>query len=313
LTLLAPASGARENHGLIAFSGSLEVSRSNPLSVRAGTSGPAVVLDPRTLDRPFHLLDDFNRRLGRQIDRVLDRRFNQRHGASFAVGAVSIVPWLAAQDEALWRGVALPTGSIAVRVARRMLLAMLDCHYGNPGSTPDEATAPETETEQRFGVLMSTALLDVLLDALIMCVEPSPDLALLPKPCAPPQRGQQVIRVEIHEPSLGVADALDFALDDAWLSRLFESAAPARGSAVPAASFMPPDTPLIERIPVTINAQMLSHDLLLDELIHLAPGDILPVRLPATAEVLVEGSPLYRAVIAEQNGTLWLTSFEDAK
>ncbi|CAN7759433.1 FliM/FliN family flagellar motor C-terminal domain-containing protein [Caballeronia sp. LjRoot31] len=286
------------------------MSRSNQLSIGSFTSSQPVVLDPCTLGRPFHLLDDFNGRLGRQVDRVLSSRFNRRRGAAFAVSGVSTASCAAPSGGAVWRGIELPTGGVAVKIARRMLLAMLDCHYGNKGSTLFDDATPETETEHRFGALISTALLD----ALITCIEPSPDLTLLTKPVAPPERGRRVIRVEIREPALGLADALEFTLDDAWLSRLFASVAPARASASPASSFNAMrHSPLADRIPITVSVRMLSRDLRLDELFNLAPGDILPVRVSDTAEVLVEGSRLYRAVIAEQGGSLWLTSFEDVE
>ncbi|GAB2567602.1 FliM/FliN family flagellar motor switch protein [Dyella jejuensis] len=275
------------------------------MSQRSSTSIAArqhIVLDPCTLGRPFHLLDAFNQRLGRQLSRHLSGRFNHRHRASFAVAQVAIGSYVTGQGDAAWRAYTTPAGALAVRLDRRLLLAMLGYHYGDK-STIDERM-PETETEQRFGAATSLALLDVLR----ACVTPSSDGGFTPEPLRTPEIGDRVIRVEIQERALGLTGLLEIALDDAWLSLIFASAVPRRAVATPTAKT---ETPLPARLPITLSARMLTKEILLDDVMRLAPGDVMPVRLPDTAEVLVGDTRLFQATIVEHGGSLCLTRFEN--
>lgn len=111
-------------------------------------------------------------------------------------------------------------------------------------------------------------------------------------------------------PSPILAGAIEFALDDHWLARLFASVAPRRGQP-PTSAGAGADTALDSRIPIRLTARMLTRDVPLDDVMRMAPGDVMPVRLPDTADVLVEGVCLYRAVVAEHGGTLCLTAFEE--
>ncbi|MEK6349363.1 MAG: FliM/FliN family flagellar motor C-terminal domain-containing protein [Burkholderia sp.] len=108
------------------------------------------------------------------------------------------------------------------------------------------------------------------------------------------------------------AGAIEFALDDGWLERLFASVAPRRGQP-PTAAAADAGAALDSRIPIRLTARMLTRDVPLEDVMRMAPGDVMPVRLPDTAEVLVEGVCLYRAVVAEHGGTLCLTAFEEVE
>jgi flagellar motor switch protein FliM len=263
-----------------------------------------ILLDPCTLGRPFHLLEDFNQRLGRQLARHLGGRFNLRHGAEFAVSQVAIGSYMAGQGDASWRTYVTPAGTLSVRLDRRLLLAMLGYHYGDKGAMKVDEQAPETETEQRFGAATGLALLDVLRT----CVVPPVDGGFTPEPMRTPGMSDRVIRIEITENKLGVAGLLEIAVDDSWLSLIFANAVSRRAAATLAAKS---EIPLTARLPITLTARMLTKEVLLDDVMRLSPGDVLPVRMPDTAEVLVGDTRLFQATIAEHGGTLCLTSFEN--
>jgi flagellar motor switch protein FliM len=265
-----------------------------------------VVLDPCTLGRPFHLLEAFNQRLGRQLARHLAGRFNLRHGAEFAVSQVTIGSYMSGQGDAAWRTYTTPAGTLSVRLDRRLLLAMLGYHYGEKGATKIDEQTPETETEQRFGAATGLALLDVLRT----CVVSPVDGGFTPELMHTPSISDRVIRVEITENKLGLAGLLEMAVDDAWLSLMFASAVPRRTAATQAVKS---EMPLTARLPITLMARMLTKEVLLDDVMRLAPGDVLPVRMPDTAEVLVGDTRLFQATIAEHGGTLCLTSFENVE
>ncbi|WP_240669195.1 FliM/FliN family flagellar motor C-terminal domain-containing protein [Dyella sp. M7H15-1] len=264
------------------------------------------VLDPCTLGRPFHLLEDFNQRLGRQLDRHLAGRFNHRHGAGFVINHVAIGSYVAGQGDASWRTYITPAGTLSVRLERRLLLAMLGYHYGDKGAMKIDENSPEIETERRFGAATGLALLDVLRT----CVMPSMDVGFVPEPLRMPAMSDRIIRIEMEERHLGIAGLLEIAVDDAWLGLIFAAAAPRRATATPVAKN---ETPLAERLPIRLSARMLTKEWLLDDVMRLAPGDVLPVRMPDTAEVMVGDTCLFHAAVAEHGGTLCLTSFENAE
>ncbi|WJF90766.1 FliM/FliN family flagellar motor C-terminal domain-containing protein [Paraburkholderia bonniea] len=280
---------------------------SSPVSSQiqpAASAANALVLDPCTLGRPFHLLENFKLTLQRQIDRHLHDSFNQRHNTAFSVTDVAVIAFAPTPGEEAWHSYVACGGSISVRVERRMLLTLLACHYGDRQNAGDEELGPETATEQRYGV--STGL--ALLQELVSCIQPDAQQEVLfeNRSQTPPSAGARVLRVTIYEPTIGLSGLLEFAIDTIWLNRLFTYATPRRNLNAPGH-----DTPLNTRIPVTLTAQLLTKEMMLDDVLYLAPGDIIPVRLPETAHVLVEGSRIYKAAIAEQGGMLWLTSFED--
>lgn len=265
-------------------------------------------LDPCTLGRPFHLLEDYLRRLVAQLDRQLQQRFNRRSDAVFQLGTANVAAFLAGSgDTGAWRGYRDDTGAVAVRIERGLLLAMLDVHYGESTRTaePEPGEVPETETEHRF----AGALHLQFLDALAVCASGAAG-RFVADPAALPRPGHRIVRVDVREQGLGLSGCIEFALDEAWLTRLFDCVVPQRAPSPPSVDAR---VPLQRRLPVRIEAQIASRDMAFEDLLRLRAGDVLPIRPVTSADVLVEGVRLYRASIAEQGGLLCLTFFEPAE
>lgn len=55
-------------------------------------------------------------------------------------------------------------------------------------------------------------------------------------------------------------------------------------------------------VPLRLSVRLCQPELPLNRLITLAPGEVVPVTLPGTVDVLVEGRPLFRAQSGEQGG-----------
>jgi len=90
------------------------------------------------------------------------------------------------------------------------------------------------------------------------------------------------------------------------LKRLSEGQVMRKPQQLPQAAELP------RQLTLTLKARLLEQTLPLGELLDLRPGTVLPVRLKAT-EVLVDGSRLFTAAVAEHQGKLCLTSFADAE
>lgn len=259
-------------------------------------------LDPCTLGRPFHLLEGFLQRLAVHLDQFLQYRFNRRCGSRFRAGAAGIAACMPGTEaDVRWRIFQDATGTVAVRLDRPLLLAMLGYHYGDaPGDAATLAEAPETETEHRF----AASLFPQFLDGLAVCSGGAAGgFAAAGTPFG---AGRRLVRIELHEDALGLSGRLELALDEAWLAHLFHHVAPARPPLPPS-----PDAgqPLQRRLRVTLHARIAARDIAFEELLRLRPGDILPIRPVGSADVLVEDVHLYRASVAEQGGMLCLTSF----
>ncbi len=272
-------------------------------NTRAANLVSPVVLDPCTLGRPYHLLDEVLQDIKCKIDHTFHERFNLRRGTDFVTSHIAIAAILP-RDAIGWRTYACSQGQVAVRCERKLLLALLASHYDTPlDEAALAAPGPETGTERRFAAQQHINLLAAFASAVMgdaaETFSPSADTM--------PGSGSRVLRLTIEDRSRNLAGNVEFALDETWLARLF-SRLDAQRPRQPASAH--DGTAANVRIPVTLSVRMLTKDMRLDDLLRMGPGDVLPVRLPDTADVLVNDVRLYRAALAEQQGALWITSFE---
>ncbi|WP_157638445.1 FliM/FliN family flagellar motor switch protein [Burkholderia ubonensis] len=261
------------------------------------------MLDPCTLGRPFHLFDDFHAALRERVGRYLHDRYNHRRGAQLAVADSAIVSLRAGDDCAGWHGYGSSQGSIGIRIERSLLIALMGYQYGERADRPvSHDLPPETRTEQRFAATTQQALLDAVLPVL------APDAAPLERRRPePPGPGARIVRVAVRDAALDLTGRIEFALDDAWLERLFAALASRR----PRNGTPPYDEgELGMRIPVLLNATMVTKELALGDVLNLKPGAVLPVRLPDFTDASVDGVRVFRAAVVEHEGKLCLTSVE---
>lgn len=274
-----------------------------PTSSRNAQAASPIVLDPCTLGRPYHLLDDVLHDVQRSIDHYFHERFNVRRATKFSATHIGISTFRP-RDVAGWQTYTTGQGQIAVRTTRRLMLALLACHYDTPLDAAASAElGPESNTERRFAAQIHTALLAAFANAITS--EPAGTFSLATD--TTPGVGARVLRITIQEPARNLSGDLEFALDDAWLARLF---ARLDGQRPRATAALNDGTPAGTRIPMQLTVRMLTKDLPLDDLLKLQRGDVLPVRLPDTADVLVDDVRLYRAALAEQHGAVCITAFE---
>ena len=270
-------------------------------------------LDPRTLGRPVHLLPRFARLLELELAELF-RPYNRRHRAQYQLGAISIKPLLAPPDteaSALrWLSGAGPAGPLACLLPRPLLLSLMAHRYGAPevaeGGSPAGLPA-ETATEERLQRLLAQQLLGVLLQQAGMSPAEPALLQHGPRPALAP--GAWLVRVPVRELGQALDSEMLIALDAAYIDPLLKRLA-VQGLSRGAVAAAEPVTPLPRRLQIKVAARLLEQTLPLGELLDLKPGDLVPVRLGST-QVLVDGSPLFSASVAEHQGKLCLTSFAD--
>lgn len=281
-------------------------SRARSKLLAAEDASRCPVLDPRTLGRPFHQLQDFTARLGEALGRYFFQRFNRRYGCAFSVGGVRLQ--LAQTPPGMqWCSYRTAGGQISVALKRSLLLTLLDYRYGGNGELPPGAeSSPETESELRLLDLLGRELAALLQQSI------QPEAAATdagPLLLQPPAAGSQLLQITLHENTRQLSGMLWLALDERWLSQLLASVAPRQ---LPSPT-EPTTLPLGRQLQLRLHAQLLELQLPLGELLALRPGDTLPVRLPPLARVQVDDAHLFDAAVAEHDGKLWLTSFQDVE
>lgn len=273
------------------------------------------VLDPCSLGRPIHLLSAFTTPFAADLDDFLNRELNRRYGAAFERGTLTLERGGPADAMASrWRTHANGIGRIGVAIERRLLLAMMAYRYGGaPDAQAIEAaeSARETATEERLADKLGLRLARLLAARIETGQEPvggeaPPSDDFVRCAAARATAGTWTVRAEVREPSLGVDGMLWLTLDDAWMARLLRQLAPTRDKP---AEPGPRSLPLAARLQLTLTGRLLQKELPLGELVDLRVGDVIPISLGAT-DVLVDGSRLFTAAVAEHKGKMCLSSFE---
>lgn len=280
---------------------------------------PPQVLDPRSLGRPVHRLDTFTQRLKADLDEVFILGLNRRYRAGFVLQDVRIertpsAPPAPSGTPPRWQALVSDVGRIGFSIDRPLLMTVLNYRYGlHDGRPADEPQAPETTTEARLSTMLALQWANTLalcIDTLQGRLDGQAAHEFTPVAAAPVLgEGSWTVTATVSETVLGVGGQVRFRLDEAWMARLLRQLAPARERQPQSAT---PQAPLPNRLSLTLQARLLEQELPLGTLLDLHVGDVLPVRL-GLADVLVDDSRLFKAAVAEHQGKLCLTSFEDAE
>lgn len=279
--------------------------------VRPPAPDSVQALDPRTLGRPVHLLPRFAEQLGEALNEMF-RGHNRRYRAQYRVGEISVKPVSPEAAAGRWMVGDAPQGRVACLAERGLVLSLMAHRYGSAEARPDAAAPPETSTEERMLGLLAQ---QVLGRALQLIDDPLAPVAELPRltPTVQPQLspGSWFIQIPVGEAGQGLDSRLLLALDPSYIGRLLKRLAehqPARQDKAP----RPDAQQLVKRLQLRLEARLLEQQIPLGELLDLRPGDLIPIRLKNT-DVLVDGSRLFTASVAEHQGKLCLTSFADAE
>jgi len=277
-----------------------------PPAVRLEPHQDLPPLDPRTLGRPVHLLPRVADALRSAINEALRLQLNRRYRTQYSVSELSFMPLDGVPAAGRWQVGHGPAGQLGCRIDRPLVLAVMAQRYG--GAMPVADTNPhETASEERVQTLLSRLLLGQVLTTLLTDAAEA-DLGDLQGQMAPQfPSGSWLLRLSLREPTQGLFSKLVIALEPTYVTTVLKQLAPAK--AQPTA---PSALPLAKRLPLTLSARLLERPMLLGEVLDLRPGDLIPIRIKDT-EVLVQGSRLFTASVAEHQGKLCLTSFEDAE
>jgi flagellar motor switch protein FliM len=278
------------------------------------------VLDPRSLGRPVHRLASFALQFEDVLNSLWAEPLNRRYQAQWRVSGLSFSRDDSPASPGRWLAFRGAAGAWGWRLAREVALGQLAYRYGLQQTAADAAApAPElglvTASEERLVQQLGQQVLALL----VQCLDQPVGTALL-QPAAPidieclgvvqPDLRHWRLRGELQDGRSGASGALEITLDNACMDRLFKTLEPVRvervrGSAQAA-------RPFPHRLGLALTARLLQKELSLGTLLDLKVGDVLPVRLGAT-DVLIDDARLFTATVAERQGKLCLTTFEDAE
>ncbi|HEY0955391.1 MAG TPA: FliM/FliN family flagellar motor C-terminal domain-containing protein [Roseateles sp.] len=258
-------------------------------------------LDPRALGRPVHLLPRFAETLRERLDETLRLQLNRRWRSQYAVGELVFQPLDGVAGAGRWLAGKGSHGLLACRMERPLLLSVMSRRYGDNAS----GSQPETSSEERVQQQLTRLLLDTTLASLLETDTPTPELRPTMAPGLPD--GSWLLKLTLREAEQGLASRVVIALAPDYLAPLLVRLAPSRTRPPLVAA---QDLPRL--LNLKLQARLLQHELSLGELLALRPGSLLPIRL-RDSDVLVDGKRLFTATVAEHQGKLCLTSFQDAE
>ncbi|AMC36082.1 FliM/FliN family flagellar motor switch protein [Janthinobacterium sp. B9-8] len=256
----------------------------------------STTLDHSTLGRPLHLLAGLNERLKIEVDAFLKSEFNRPYRAALGISQISQSASKA--NPVQW--IDLGVGQLAVEMSRSFLLRTLDYRYGAKAKPTEinEAllSSEETSTEQRLKSSLANKMAQLFLGFLNQNTGAHSG-----------QRPEAVWQIEIE-----IIDQIDqlksqicLVLDHALFDLLLKMVAKPRANSKSQTAFF-------DQLKIKCHVHLAEKSLTLDDVLKLKIGEILPISLQARANVYIGKSKLFTASVAENNGALCLTSFEDA-
>jgi flagellar motor switch protein FliM len=273
------------------------------------------VLDPCLLGRPVHLLHTFTEQLRGDLS-ALFLDINRRYKASFRIGDVALARMDRSESTGRWIAYRATHGQIAFSPERSVLLSVLDYRYGRRGGAASggspAAAAPDrvTATEERLASSLGMQLVKTLaarIDGKDGAASHPQDFSAAPS--SAPLKGAWTVSVVVQDMATGIEGGLWFTLDEAWMTRLLRGLAPARARLNKPHADM---QPLPARLQLTLTGRLTSKEMLLGDLLAVRVGDVIPITLSRT-DVLLDDARLFTAAVAEHQGKLCLTSFEDVE
>ncbi|NHQ86886.1 hypothetical protein HA050_12240 [Iodobacter sp. HSC-16F04] len=255
------------------------------------------VLDHSSLGRPLHLLAGLNERLKIETEQFLKSEFNRPYRATLGVTQISQSARKA--NPVSW--IDLGVGQLAVEMSRSFLLRTLDYRYGakaQPAAISEEdLKGEETSTEQRLKTNLANKIARLFLAFLNQEASGCSGLR---------SEAAWQIEIEIIDQIDQLKTNLCLVLDHALFDLLLKLVAKPRASNKSQTAFF-------DQLKIKCHAHLAEKSLTLDDVLNLKIGEIMPINLQAKANVYIGKSKLFTASVAENNGALCLTSFEDAE
>jgi flagellar motor switch protein FliM len=199
-----------------------------------------------------------------------------------------------------------------------LLVGLLEARYSGKGGKPlrDPAGERVTATEERLALTLTQQLFEVLAMRVRVAASAAgveverraaASNASAPVPAPVPGKNAWVLAITLREPHGGSTARCFIAPDARMMGLILQALQPER----PQRAARPGES-IGTSLKVKLEGRLVSHEITLEALFGLKPGDVIPVSV-GRADVLLDEARLFTAAVAEHKGKLCLTSFEDAE
>ncbi|QMV63227.1 FliM/FliN family flagellar motor switch protein [Pseudomonas berkeleyensis] len=259
-------------------------------------------LKPQKLGRHYHKIPHYIRELSNKYPRIISDYFLRNYRINLELLKVDVHEQVQQEAECVYRS---PFGKVGFSMDRSLLTEALECYYGGT-CLPNHEAPPISTSEQRMRNRLGVDVTQLFARSILAG---STFGKLEPHDNAYDEAVWEYV-AEFHFTShitgsqASIFIYLDTQLVDELTSRLTSP---------------PPSAPVgsslnqIRQLPVRLDCVVASLQMPLSQVLALRPGDILSMRLTERCDVQINQQKLFRGVIFEEEGSLFLTSLESVK
>jgi flagellar motor switch protein FliM len=259
-------------------------------------------LKPQKLGRHYHKIPQYIRELSGKYPRIISDYFLRNYRINLELLNVEVHEQLSVEPECIYRSL---LGKVGFAIQRPLLTEALECYYGGtylPNNEAPPVSTSEQRLRSRLGMDISQLFARSVLAGQTFGKLEAHDNAY------DQAQWEYIVQYQFSSHLTGTQTSIYIYLDthlvDELTSRISRPASsPASSSALSR----------ISDLPVQLECVVASLQMPLSQVLALAPGDILPIRLLERCDVQINQQKLFRGSILEDEGCLLLTSLESVK
>lgn len=259
-------------------------------------------LKPQKLGRHYHKIPHYIKEITHKHPRIISDYFLRHYRINLDLHNVEVSEQREQPPECVYRS---PLGKVGFAIDRGLLSEALECYYGGT-SLPGQDLAPISTSEQRLRNRLGVELTHLFARSLLAGDTFGP-LDSHDDAYEPPQ-WEYIAEFAYSSHRSGALASIFLYLDHQLVDELTRRIS---GPPPPALSVNPIDN--IKQLPVRLDCVLAIARLPLGQVLQLAVGDILVLRLLERVDVRINQERLFHGAIFESDGRLSLTSLQSAK
>jgi flagellar motor switch protein FliM len=261
-----------------------------------------VRLKPHKLGRHYHKIPQFIHELSNKYPRVISDYFLRNYRVNLELRHVQVHEQRAEDPECIYRSA---LGKVGFAMDRSLLSEVLECYYGGVG-LPSQENPPVSISEQRMRSRLGIDVAQIFVRALL-AGETVGDLNAWENAYEEVQ-WEYMVEFQYHSHITDKQSSLFIYLDTQLVDELTNRMA----SPTPAPTGVSPINQIIN-LPVRLNCVIAALQMPLSQVLALAPGDLVMMRMRDRCDVEINQQKLFRGALFEEDGALFLTSLESVK
>ena len=260
-------------------------------------------LKPQKLGRHYHKIPQYICEFSNKHPRIISDYFLRNYRINIELLKVEVLEF-ASQPEAecVYRSA---FGKFGFTIDRVLLSEALECYYGGT-CLPNQEQPPESASEQRLRARLGLDIAQLFSRSLFA--------------------GKPLGRLEAHDNTYdeviweyvaqfkftshitGSQGSIYLYLDTDLADELTARLGPSQSQSSPGGSLE-----LVRQLPVRLDCVLASLQMPLSQVLDLRPGDVISLRMGERCDVQINQQKLFRGVIFEDDGSLFLTSLDSVK